>query len=288
MTQAPRAPRLPDFVGIGAQRSGTSWIYACVAEHPEICAPEKEIGFFSIPDRWARGLGWYADQFRACAASSVVGEYSTSYLYSPEAATRIAHCCPGARLLVSLRNPVDRAYSGFVNGLMSGELAAGTDFEHALDIEPQILDKSRYAKHLEKYLKLADRDKILILIYEDALEDANGFLRRVYEFLGVDPGFEASMTHRLVNPSRVPRSVGVDRATNAISARLRRAGLNKPWFMLKKLGVGDLIRAANTGRLATRGTGLEPRTRARLVELFAPEVKELESMIATDLGRWRR
>jgi hypothetical protein len=68
-----------NFIGIGAQKSGTSWAYTCLYDHPEVCAPIKEIHFFSRP-RFSQGKEWYERHFGSCGEGKLRGEFSTSYL----------------------------------------------------------------------------------------------------------------------------------------------------------------------------------------------------------------
>src|SRR5438045_5070609 len=93
--------RAPDFIGIGAQRTGTSWIYACLYEHPEICMPRKEINFFSRERNWTRGFEWYEQIFAECPSRTIAGEFSTSYLSDAQAPARIKDRYPAVRLIVS-------------------------------------------------------------------------------------------------------------------------------------------------------------------------------------------
>ncbi len=79
----------PDFLGLGAQKSGTSWIYSCLYDHPQVCIPVKDLHFFSRERNWSRGFTWYEEQFARCGADTLAGEFSTSYLADPEAAARI-------------------------------------------------------------------------------------------------------------------------------------------------------------------------------------------------------
>ena len=93
-----------DFIGLGAQRSGTSWIYACLHEHPQIFIPIKEIHFFSRERNWSKGYQWYENLFAQCPIDRKAGEFSTSYLIDQETPSRIHQQYPGTKLIVSLRN----------------------------------------------------------------------------------------------------------------------------------------------------------------------------------------
>ena len=146
-----------DFVGVGAQRSGTSWIYACLYEHPEICAPMKEIHFFSRP-RYEKGIAWYLAHFAKCKEGTKKGEYSTSYLYSPVAAERIHKDFPEVKLVVSLRNPIDRAYSQYRNAIKAGEVSKGMTFEDFIEKDKSALEQGQYYTELMRYLALFDRE----------------------------------------------------------------------------------------------------------------------------------
>ena len=99
-----------DFIGLGAQKAGTSWVYACLYEHPEIHAPIKELHFFSR-DRFSKGKDWYESHFSHRKEGQKVGEFSTSYLYSKETPERIKELYPEVKLIAIVRNPVTRAYS---------------------------------------------------------------------------------------------------------------------------------------------------------------------------------
>ncbi len=120
------------MIGIGAQRTGSSWLYACMYEHPEICMPRKEINFFSRERNWTRGFGWYEGIFAECPATAVCGEFSTSYLPDPETPLRIHDRYPDVRLIVSLRHPAERAYSSYLNDILAGVVSPKQSFREAL------------------------------------------------------------------------------------------------------------------------------------------------------------
>ena len=105
---------LPNFLVIGAGKSGTTSLAAYLDAHPDVfMAHQKEVRFF---DRyWHEGVDWYAAKFAAAAGKAAVGEASPSYLQSAEAPARTAQTIPGAKLIALLRNPVDRAYSAWTN-----------------------------------------------------------------------------------------------------------------------------------------------------------------------------
>ncbi|HEU4677805.1 MAG TPA: sulfotransferase domain-containing protein, partial [Candidatus Paceibacterota bacterium] len=134
-----------DFIGLGAQKSGTSWAYTCLYEHPAVCMPQKELHFFSRP-RFEEGKEWYEAQFKNCAPGKLRGEWSTSYLYSPDAPERIRSLYPNAKLLAILRNPIDRAYSQYRNAVRAGEIPKSMPFRAYSAKEPSVWEQGRYAE----------------------------------------------------------------------------------------------------------------------------------------------
>jgi Sulfotransferase domain len=289
MNEIARRPRgrPPDFIGLGAQRASTSWIYACLYEHPEICMPMKEVNFFSRERYWGRGLTWYEGLFRGCRQTSKVGELSTSYLANEKVPDRIHRLYPGARLFVCLRHPVDRAYSSYLNDLTSGVVPPDTGFWEAFREHPEYVLDGQYARHLTAYLRLFPQDQVLILIFDDARRDPARFMATLYRFLGVDPGFRPSMLERRVGWGRVPRSVGLDRTIVRTSGFLRRHGLGSIWWLVKRIGLGDLVRAVNTRNEAPPDGRLSPADRRRLVGEFESDLGALEVLLGRQLEEWR-
>jgi hypothetical protein len=272
----------PDFIGLGAQKAGTSWIYACLYEHPGICIPQKELHYFSRERNWSRGRNWYEAVFDGCAASAVKGEFSTSYLCDAGAAERIHAQYPRVRLLASLRNPVDRAFSNYLNDIKAGAVPASTSFETALERHPEYLDQGRYGGQLDEYLRRFDRRQLLVVIYEDIARDPLEFIRSIYRFLGVDEAFVPSHAGARVNVGRVPRFVGLERTLNGVAGALRRAGAGRLVWAAKRSGIPERIRALNQ-RSKDGGRALSPVQRRRCYETFRADIVRLEAVLGRPL-----
>src|SRR3989338_8844309 len=102
-----------DFIGVGAMRCGTTWIWQCLIEHPRICSiPKKEVNFFreeSYEDR----LDEYLAKFSHCPTDSLKGEFTPSYINRLDCAERIKRFFPDVKIIICLRNPIDRAYDQY-------------------------------------------------------------------------------------------------------------------------------------------------------------------------------
>jgi len=278
--------RGPDFIGLGAQRSGTSWIYACLYDHPQICAPTKEIHFFSRDVNWRRGRDWYERHFRACGPGTVSGEFSSSYLPSAPAAERIAALYPRAKLVVSLRHPLERLISNYLNDIVAGAIPAGTPLIEAVGGRAEYVEQGRYAAHLTRYLAHVPRSQLLVLLYEDALDDPAGFIGRIYAFLGVDAAYRPGMLAARVGVGRVPRSVRLERALTRGTWVLRGPLTRGLWWAAKRAGVGQTLRRANT--INVPRPVLPPAERRRLADMFSDDISALERLLGRDLSAWRQ
>lgn len=278
--------RGPDFIGLGAQRSGTSWIYSCLYEHPEIYSPIKEIHFFSRERNWPKGYSWYENVLVGAKKNQKVGEFSTSYLADKKTPQRIYQQYPDAKLIMVLRNPVDRAFSNYVNDIMAGTVKTSVSFAEALAERDEYVINGMYATHLKNYLKFFSRDNILILIHEDIKKDSAVFMKRIYQFIGVNDNFSPSSLNKKINVGRVPRFVWLDRLFVHISKAMRLLGMHKLWWLIKKKGLAGKILAVNTKTDKKVASGLIDSDRQKLKDIFRGEVRDLESIVGYKIDSW--
>jgi hypothetical protein len=206
---------LPDFLVLGAQKGGTTALYAYLRWHPGITGPSwKEVSYF---DRhYARGPAWYRGNFplslwgrrsrRRIGVAPIVGEASPSYLFHPLAPDRVRALVPQVRLIAILRDPVERAFSHYHH-----EVALGREplpFEAALEqeeartqgeVERMLADpryfsdawwnhtylaRGRYAEQLERWLAVFPREQLLVLSSGDLSERTDETYASVLDFLG--------------------------------------------------------------------------------------------------------
>jgi hypothetical protein len=208
---------LPGFLIIGAQKAGTTALYSYLREHPAIAGPPwKEVSFF---DRhfW-RGDAWYRGHFpnrlylrrmrTRTGVEPIVGEASPSYVFHPLAPQRVAALVPDVRLIVLVRNPIDRALSHYHHEVALGREALR--FEEALEqeetrlegeparmLDPRYfshawwnftyLSRGRYAEQLERWLEIFPRERLLVVPSEDLLDRPDETYGHVLEFLGAPP-----------------------------------------------------------------------------------------------------
>ncbi len=196
--------RLPNFLYVGPDKAGSSWLHEMLIRHPEVyLTPAKDLYYF---DRYyERGTQWYADQFRDAHDEPVVGEVCQDYLFHPEAPRRIAETLGSPRLMVSLRDPVERAWSSWLYARKHGMWP--DDFGVALRTVDELLGHSRYASGLDRFGDHFDRGSLHIAVFDDLAADPQSFLDATTDFLGVDrmPLAPEDLTARL--PAASARSV---------------------------------------------------------------------------------
>jgi Sulfotransferase family len=197
----------PDFVGIGVQKAGTSWWYELIADHPGVWArPDlhKERQYFSHladqpfgPAEAATYAAWFPRR-----PGTICGEWTPDYLYFPWVPPLLAAAAPEAKLLVLLRDPVERFRSGLSYRLAQGAEPTGATVADAVR-------QGFYARWLRRYLDFFAADRILVLQYEACAADPERHLADTYRFLGLGHHVPSDL-HRPVNPSGTKLSLDPD------------------------------------------------------------------------------
>jgi hypothetical protein len=192
----------PDFVGIGVQRAGTTRWYELIVQHPSIVERRpKELHFFdhlgpvdpSLVDPVA-----YTRQFPR-PPGKLCGEWTPNYLYKPWTIAQLRVIAPEARLLVILRDPVERYRSGLAFWYRKDRRDT---FERA---DERAIDRGRYAEQLQRLFGVFPRGQVLVLQHERCVSEPDAELQKTYGFLGVDDSFRPRWGHGLViNPTKAP------------------------------------------------------------------------------------
>ena len=191
---SPAQGRLPNFVVVGAMKAGTTSLYHYLRPHPQVFMPKiKELDFFAEGMNWERGLDWYRHQFAAAPReATALGEASTVYAKFPRyqgVAERMERVLPDVRLIYVVRHPIDRIRSHYEHRVASG--AETAPIEDAVFDNPIYIDYSRYALQVEQYLEHFPREQLLIISSEELRHHRESTMRRVYDFLAVDPEYVA-------------------------------------------------------------------------------------------------
>jgi hypothetical protein len=295
----------PQFVVIGAARSGTTALYQYLSQHPRIFLTEpKEPHYFALAGTTPAFTGpgdrqtinrlavtdreAYRQLYRDARPDQVRGEGSVSTMYYPEAITRLREEVPDARLLCMLRDPVDRAFSAYGFMRTRGWEPCPT-FEEALDDEPRRIEAGwhhiwhytamgRYGEQLRRVYDAFPPEQLLVLRHEDLVSDPDGVLGRIHGFLGV-PALRSTDRpdpHR----SGEPRSRLLSRMVSTHHPVKRLVSPVVPQALRRRL------RREITRRNLVR-TSYRDDTRRRLVAGFAPDLEVVRELTGLDVSAWR-
>ena len=295
-------PVLPNFFIVGAAKSGTSSLFHYLDSHPDVFMSRvKEPHYLCsdfFPDDFTgpgdegfsentcRNREDYLQLFESGASVPVRGEASVYYLLYPGVAERIHELNPDAKIVMVLRNPVDRAFSAYLHTTRDGRETLS--FEDALAAEQSRRDQGYqplwwyreaglYSEQVKRYLKVFPDDQMRIFLYED-LQDTATVVREILTFLGVDTEvqIDTSIHH---NASGVPKSRWL---YQFFSDKHPVKEMLKPFFpksIRHKLG-------EKAKSMVLEKTTMKPSTRRRLTEYFQPDIGRLEALIGRDLSPW--
>jgi hypothetical protein len=273
--------RLPNFLYIGPDKAGSTWLAGVLQAHPDVCVTAAKDTYF-FTETYDRGLDWYARQFRGRRGARVVAEVCHDYLYSASACERIARDLPDVRLMVCLRKPSERAHSAYLYARRLG--LCREPFEQAIRDVDLFVDHGRYATYLRPYLTAFGRERIHVGVFDDLRSDPQAFADDLLRWLGLEPLALPPdlVTARLA--AAAPRSALVARWVKAGARRTRRLGLPRL--------VGVVKRSHHVQRTLYRSycgdrPSADPATLRAIDRMLAEEIVAVDRLVGLDLAaRW--
>ena len=284
---------LPNFMIIGVAKAGTTSLFRYLDQHPQVFMCRiKASNYFGYQDardwRWIdegapprrrnfriRTFEAYEALFDGVTDEIAVGEASPQYFRCPTAAKRIRETIPNAKLVASLRNPADRAFSGFLMRWRRGDAVMGIEQEFS----PQAshVKEGFYYERLKRYFDAFPRDQIKICIFEDFKQDPTGTVVDLFEFLGVDASFVPDTSTRH-NTAGVPKRRWLNRFFYH-PPLVRTAKAMLPESMQGKV---KQFRQRNQ----SKPPAFPAEQRAELLDLYRQDILQLESLLDRDLSAW--
>ena len=280
---------MPKFIGIGAPRCGTRWLAQCLAEHPEIALPPYEVYFFTtrrmVLPLWSKGVDWYSGLFENCSRPGLTtwGEITPVYLFDEETPSLMYQCVPDAKLICCLRDQSERAHSWYRLFLKVHPdiFRTGYSFEAFLTYHTEVYGREGfYLEHLERYFKFYPRESMLILLYDDLKKDSLSYIKKIYEYLGVDGSYIPASVRRRINPMvlELPRSKSLKRLAASLQKRRR---LQKIGRFLVRLNMKEV-----PGSAFPRRHRLNPEIRDKIGKLHLEHNRKLADVLGRDLSHW--
>lgn len=305
---------MPNFLIIGAMKSGTTSLYHYLKQHPQIyMSPVKEPKFFALEGEklypgyqedqkfeWhgsggltridgVRDIETYRQLFKEVSQEKAIGEASPLYIYVPKAVERIKYYIPEAKLIAILRHPVDRAYSHFINWIQRGFEPYDADFIQVLQEEETRLkndwspiwhykQRGFYYIQLKRYYETFDRSQIKVCLYEEFRANPISIAQDIFKFLGVDNKFvpDTDQTYNLTGLTKNKSIKELINNPNPMKSIL------KP-FLPKQLReyLKSYLKEKNTFK-----PKLELDVRRQLIEEYRDDILKLQELIQRDLSKW--
>jgi hypothetical protein len=300
----------PNFLIIGAGKSGTTSLYAYLAQHPQIyMSPAKEPGYFAFAGQTltfsgpgdAAGINrsLITDESKYCALFErstdypAVGEASPLYLHVPQAAARIRAAIPDCKLIAILRNPIDRAYSDYLYRRNNGN-EPEAHFLSALQLESAriqkgwspyccYIDKGRYSEHLRRFYDLFPPSQIRLYLYEDLQHSSSNLLHDLFGYLNVESGFKPDMRLRY-SASGTPRSELFQGCLNFVKKSRALRSVRSQVSSERRYRIYTALQSWNLQTPPTIPVDAE----AYLIDMFTPEIESLARLVNRDLSHWTR
>lgn len=276
---------LPSFVGIGAERCGSTWLHLLLKQHPKIYLPirRKELNFFNL--NYDKGLEWYQSFFphsQEAMAYDAIGEISPRYLNFPECASRLADVHSIENLIVILRNPVNRAYSHYGHAVrISGYKKSFEEFIHE---HPKALTNGLYAEHLQSFLKFYSSRSICFLIFEESVKNPEFTKKKIADFLQINVNnWSTGETLGKINKSYIPNPrLNYLNSLNSKAVKFCQ-DYNLDWIInsFKAIGFQKIlqIRSSNLPKMSKE-------SRLKLTNFYAKDIENLEKMLGRNFDIW--
>ena len=285
---------LPDFIGIGAQKAGTTTLYHILSQHPQIrMAKWKEVHFFNKDAHYQKGTEWYAETLPSKPADTLIGEITPAYLFHDDVPERIYrsldHC--DVKFIVMLRDPIDRAYSHFLMNKRDPNVET-LSFQEAIDREGErirknptnkgryaYLTRSYYSRQIRRYFKYFSKDQMCFVIFERLKSDHHqDELGRLYDFLGIKRAF----------PNEIEQSNPTKHLSNSTLSSFIHAESPTMKKIRRTLVPSKKLRDSIINFLSQKPGKLDDNMKKELREkYFTKEIHELENLIDRDLCIWK-
>ena len=265
-----------DFLAVGPQRTGSTWLYESLKSHPQISWPNgvKETFFFDL--RFNKGYAWYFWHFDD-ANEKKLGEVGPTYFDDEDAPQRVYDHNPDCKIVINIRNPIEKTYSVFRHFNTLGEV--GRDFQQAVEQMPRIISSGKYKQHCQMWEDLFGGDRVYYLVHDDIKSAPQHTLDRVTDFLELD---RLQMENRdsVVNAGTSPRYPKLVRVLELMARTLRSMRLHKVVNFGKSIGLK---------RVYSGGQPLPPLDDVQtefLQKTFKDDIAWLENRLDRDFSVW--
>jgi len=292
--------RKVDFIGVGPPKTSTTWIADNLRKHPDVFIPkQKEIHYFNefqnpiyqnVRNHYRdKPIDWYHSFFKGANPNQKVGEFTVLYFESENCAQDIFSYNPNVKIIISLRNPIDKALSFFQFAIQKGIYSPKTIFEDLIESDDYILRNGLYAEGLERYMKVFPKNQIHLAIHDHLVADPQSYYDSILGFLDLaehspDTIFKKS------NSAKTVRFYLLNKLIVSTRSFLHSKQLFWIFPILKKTGITQLAEyiqsKLNVKPIESKPT-LKQSTREHLLSYYLDDIKRTEKILGIDLSNWK-
>lgn len=295
-----------DFIIIGGQKCGSSYLHNVISQHPDVDMIPDECAHFESPDYEDRGVEKLMDLLKELNQEKLIGIKRPNYLAKPEVPARIQQANKNIKLIAILRNPIDRLKSAYFHSMRNGfspilsldqgvEKLLKGDLAKNYPRTDELIEFGLYFKHLKEYKTLFG-ERLLVLTYDQLLKDKKKVIKKCYTFLGVDNGFIPynSIDSR---PQKVTYSLLRTWFLNKKNKHLFTYNKPKTRLFLKtqsrldrfSIGCIDWIDRLILQRISkgNKKPEFNDSIKEQLLELYRQDIDGLETLLNIDLSLWK-
>jgi len=296
---------LPSFLIIGAQKAATTFVQQCLAEHPDVFMAPGETSYFEDPDYHETKREEFEKLFKNASGKKAIGIKRPSYLTKQECPLRIKQIIPHAKLIVILREPIERTISAYFHNITYGfvppepvEKGLGKLLDGKLKAEyprsQEIIEFSFYCKHLKRYFELFDNKQILVLFYRDILRNKKKQIQKIYRFLEVDDAYVPQQINN--RPSAVTYSIARLKFLRCRNKYAFTYNKDNTRLYAKQQSLSDRIiywtitcinRVFLSWTFSNTKPTLNEELKQRLYRIYEADILELEKLLNVKLAHWK-
>ncbi len=202
-----------------------------------------------------------------------IGEVTPDYIYSAVAPERIKEHFPDVKLILTVRNPVERIYSMY--WILRGKYENDNQytFEEKLESTPNLINQGFFINYIENYLKTFNKEQLLVLTFEELKNSPTTFLKKIYDFIGVDNEFESPYLKTKINRATFRKHYSKSKLLYLVWRFFKKFNLNGLAYKIEKINSKDT-------------PPMNPETRKKLVEIYKPYNQRLSSFLNQDFSHW--
>ena len=270
------------FVGVGPQRTGTSWLDKILRHHPQLSLPRdvKETRFFE--KYYQKGPPWYMAHFFQRRSDSYFGEICPTYFDIDEAPRRISDFNPECRIIITLRDPISRTFSLYRHHLLRGHFNGS--FEDLAANDPRFLDSGRYAQHVPKWLERFGKNQVLYILFDEIVFHPDMVMKRLCNFLEIKNMALPEFGTQKAGVVSMPRFRWLAKIAVKATNWLRGNRLHRLVELGKALGLNDIVLGGGSGEIPA----FTEDEKSRILKEFEPDIIFVEELLGCDLTKWRQ